>query len=46
MLAALCALPNGQAWVEGAIVEGADRFKDRHRQLIKKGTRKGKIPSS
>ena len=22
MLAALCALPNGQAWVEGAIVEG------------------------
>jgi hypothetical protein len=39
-------LPNGQAWVEGAIVEGADRLKHRHRQLIKKGTRKGKIPSS
>ena len=46
MLAALCALPNGQAWVEGAIVEGADRWKDRHRQLVKKGTRKRKIPSS
>ena len=45
MLAALCALPNGQAWVEGAIVEGADRFKERHRQLIKNGTRKRKIPS-
>jgi len=46
MLAALCALPNGQAWVDGAIVEGAERFKNRHRQLIKKATRKGKIPSS
>jgi len=46
MLAALCALPNGQAWVEGAIVEGADRLKNRHRQLIKNGTRKRKIPSS
>ena len=46
MLAALCALPNGQAWVEGAIVEGADRLKDRHRQLVKKGTRKRKTPSS
>ena len=46
MLAALCALPNGQAWVEGAIVEGADRWKERHRQLVKKGARTGKRPAS
>jgi hypothetical protein len=39
MLAALCALPGGQTWMEGAIVEGADRWKQRHRQLVKKGTR-------
>lgn len=46
MLAALCALPNGQVWVEGAIVDGVDRWKDRHRQLVKKGTRKRKLSSS
>ena len=46
LLAALCALPNGQAWVEGAIVEGANRWKDRHRQLVRQGTRKRKTPSS
>jgi hypothetical protein len=37
MLAALCALPGGQAWMEGAIVDGVDRWKERHRQLVKKG---------
>ncbi len=39
MLAALCALPGGQAWMEGTIVEGADRWKQRHRQLVMKGRR-------
>lgn len=44
MLAALCALPNGQAWVEGAIVEWVERWRDRHRQLVKQGARKRKKP--
>lgn len=42
MLAALCALPGGQMWMEGAIVEGADRWKERHRQLVKQGKRNRK----
>ena len=42
MLAALCALPGGQSWMEGAIIEGADRWKQRHRQLITKGRSKKK----
>ncbi len=46
MLAALCALPNGQAWVDSAIVEGVDRWRDRHRQLVKQGARKRKRPSA
>lgn len=36
MLAALCTLPGGQRWMEGAIIEGADRWKQRHRQLVTK----------
>lgn len=42
MLAALCALPGGQTWMEGAIVEGADRWRQRHRQLVIKGRKKKK----
>jgi phage replication initiation protein len=42
MLAALCALPGGQTWMESAIVEGADRWKQRHRQLVTNGRRKKK----
>ncbi|HSF66129.1 MAG TPA: hypothetical protein VLA67_01755, partial [Nitrospiraceae bacterium] len=45
MLAALCAIPNGHAWMEDAIVEGAERWKDRHRQLVERGTQKRKGPS-
>jgi len=42
MLAAVCALHGGQAWMEGAIVEGADRWKQRHRQLVKKAKKQRK----
>lgn len=42
MLAALCALPHGQTWVEGAIAGGADRWRLRHLQLAKKGRRPAK----
>jgi hypothetical protein len=42
MLAALCALPGGQTWMEGAILEGADRWRQRHRQLVSTGKRKKK----
>ena len=42
MLAAICALPGGQTWMESAIVEGADRWKQRHRQLVTNGRRKKK----
>jgi len=42
MLAALCALPHGQTWVEGAIAGGADRWRLRHLQLVKKGRRPAK----
>jgi hypothetical protein len=44
MLAALCALLGGQTWMEQAIVDGADRWKDRHRKLVKKGNRKYSVP--
>lgn len=40
MLAVICATPNGQAWLEQQIVQGVDRWKDKHRQLLKKPTRK------
>lgn len=40
MLAALCALPGGQTWMEGAIVEGANRMRQRHRDLVKQAQRK------
>jgi len=46
MLAALCALPNGQAWVDGAIVDGVQRWNPRHREFVKQGTRKRKQPAS
>lgn len=42
MLAALCALPEGQTWMDSAIVEGADRWKQRHRQLVTNGRRRKK----
>lgn len=42
MLAALCALPGGHTWMEGAIVEGADRWRERHRQLVGKGRHRKK----
>jgi len=42
MLAALCAIPGGQTWVEGAIVEGANRMRQRHRQMVKQAQRRTK----
>lgn len=36
MLAVICAVPNGQAWLEREIVAAVDRWKDRHRKLLKK----------
>ncbi len=36
MLAVICAAPNGQAWLEREIVIAVDRWKDRHRNLLKK----------
>jgi len=35
MLAVICAVPNGQAWLEREIVAAVDRWKDRHRKLLK-----------
>lgn len=46
MLAAICALPNGQQWMEEAIVEGADRWRDYHRKLVRNGRHKRKGPSA
>ena len=40
MLAALCAIPKGEQWMKEAIVTGADRWRDRHRKLVKRGTMK------
>jgi DNA relaxase NicK len=39
MLAVICASPDGQAWLEYEIVEGVDRWKERHRRLLKKPKR-------
>ncbi len=36
MLAVICASPNGQPWLEHAIVEAVARWKDKHRKLLKK----------
>jgi replication initiation factor len=36
MLAVICAVPHGQAWLEREIVAAMDRWKDRHRKLLKK----------
>jgi phage replication initiation protein len=46
MLAAICALPKGQEWMEGTIAEGADRWRDYHRTFVKNGIRKRKGPSA
>lgn len=42
MLAALCAMPGGQTWMEGAIVEGATRMRQRHRHMVKQAQRRRK----
>lgn len=36
MLAVICASPEGEQWLQHEIVEGVARWKDRHRNLLKK----------
>lgn len=36
MLAVLCAIPGGETWLRHAIADGVDRWKDKHRRLVKR----------
>jgi hypothetical protein len=36
MLAVVCATPGGEGWLMNEIVSGVSRWKDRHRNLLKK----------
>jgi adenylate kinase family enzyme len=46
MLAVICASPNGQAWLEREILQAVDRWKERHRKLLKKPKKKPSRPSA
>ena len=46
MLAVICASPNGQAWLEREIVQAVDRWKDRHRKLLKRPKKTATRPSA
>ena len=46
MLAVICASPNGQAWLEREIVQAVDRWKDRHRKLLKSPKKTPTRPSA
>ena len=39
MLAVICASPGGETWLHNEIVEGVDRWKDKHRRLVKRTPR-------
>ena len=45
MLAVICASPNGEAWLQREIVDAVDRWKERHRKLLKTPKKK-RSPSS
>jgi len=46
MLAVICASPNGEAWLQREIVDAVDRWKERHRKLLKTPKKKRSPPSA